>query len=303
MRVWRDASLWNRVQACESASTVWCCSLSSLSPSVSLAFVRLSVPLLSHSVYGDMGHGTMLFLFALYLLWNEEKFLGMSRRGEMSEIPSMVFGGRYLLVMMGFFAAYSGTIYNDLFSNPVNIFGTHWSGNETAGIDAFDGKPYPYGIDPAWYHTTNELAFFNSMKMKLAVTLGVTQMTFGICLGALNDIYFGDRLALVYVDMHGRCTRRDVRVAGVSIDLRSVFVRRYMIDCSRICALSLLPLSFLITLSLLVQVRVPSSFRVHHVHIRLHGVHHRLQADTSMGSRHDAATVDPDDDTDVLVAG
>lgn len=80
------------------------------------------------------------------------------------------------------------------------MFPSHWvtSGNGSTSVDDFDGSPYPYGVDPAWYHTTNELAFFNSMKMKLAVTLGVTQMTFGICLGAFNDVYFKDYLAIFF---------------------------------------------------------------------------------------------------------
>lgn len=159
-----------------------------------------------------MGHGSLLFIFSLFLLWNEDKMLDQLRRGTLAEIPSMVFGGRYLLVMMGAFALYAGTIYNDLFSCPINLFGSRWDvpvipddiGNSTAyenvsiGLQNFKGNPYPYGVDPAWYHTTNELAFFNSMKMKLAVTLGVTQMTFGICLGAMNDLYYKDYLAIFF---------------------------------------------------------------------------------------------------------
>jgi len=168
-------------------------------------FTIISFPFLFGIMYGDIGHGTLLFLFALYLLYNEKKFLDQERRGTLGEIPSMVFGGRYLLVMMGAFALYAGTIYNDLFSCPTNVFGSRWdlppliNGTiDTASVDDFRGQPYPYGVDPSWYHTTNELAFFNSMKMKLAVTLGVTQMVFGIALGAMNDIYFKDWMALIF---------------------------------------------------------------------------------------------------------
>lgn len=175
-------------------------------------FTIISFPFLFGIMYGDMGHGSLLFMFALFMLWNEKKWLELEKRGQLGEIPSMVFGGRYLLVMMGAFALYAGTIYNDLFSCPINAFGSQWNvpvypdlvGNETGpanfsqGLYDFSGKPYPYGVDPAWYHTTNELAFFNSMKMKLAVTLGVTQMTFGIILGAFNDIYFKDNLAIFF---------------------------------------------------------------------------------------------------------
>ena len=30
---------------------------------------------------------------------------------------------------------------------------------------------YPFGVDPIWYHKVNELAFFNSLKMKLSVII------------------------------------------------------------------------------------------------------------------------------------
>jgi V-type H+-transporting ATPase subunit a len=32
---------------------------------------------------------------------------------------------------------------------------------------------YPVGIDPAWHLGSNELAYLNSLKMKLSVILGV----------------------------------------------------------------------------------------------------------------------------------
>jgi V-type H+-transporting ATPase subunit a len=39
---------------------------------------------------------------------------------------------------------------------------------------------------------SNELAFFNSLKMKVAVILGVLQMIFGIVIRGMNNIYFNN---------------------------------------------------------------------------------------------------------------
>jgi V-type H+-transporting ATPase subunit a len=39
---------------------------------------------------------------------------------------------------------------------------------------------YPFGIDPKWYIASNELNFFNSLKMKFAVIVGVVQMMWGL---------------------------------------------------------------------------------------------------------------------------
>ncbi|MFN9910313.1 MAG: V-type ATPase 116kDa subunit family protein [bacterium] len=42
-----------------------------------------------------------------------------------------------------------------------------------------EGCVYPLGLDPRWYNASNELNFFNSLKMKMAVIIGVLQMSFG----------------------------------------------------------------------------------------------------------------------------
>lgn len=158
-------------------------------------FTIISFPFLFGVMYGDIGHGAILCIGALYFIWNEAYYNRRVREGKMDEIMGMIFGGRYMLIAMGAFAMYAGFIYNDCFSIPLNLFGSRWSvPSARSGADSVSSVSsfgvYPFGVDPGWYHTTNELAFFNSLKMKLAVTIGVAQMTFGIVLGAFNNIHF-----------------------------------------------------------------------------------------------------------------
>lgn len=44
----------------------------------------------------------------------------------------------------------------------------------------------------------SDLTFYNSLKMKLSVSVGVIQMTFGVILSLLNKIYFRDYLGVFF---------------------------------------------------------------------------------------------------------
>ena len=63
--------------------------------------------------------------------------------------------------------------------------------------ESFDG-PYPFGLDPIWHGTRTELTFFNSLKMKMSIVMGVVHMTLGIVMSLFNHLYFRDRLSLIF---------------------------------------------------------------------------------------------------------
>ena len=73
-------------------------------------------------MFGDVGHGFLMFLFALFLVL-KEKSLGKTKLNEMIQT---CFDGRYLLLVMAIFSIYCGFIYNEFFSIPLNIFGSRW---------------------------------------------------------------------------------------------------------------------------------------------------------------------------------
>uniref|UniRef100_A0A8C9VJP9 V-type proton ATPase subunit a n=1 Tax=Scleropages formosus TaxID=113540 RepID=A0A8C9VJP9_SCLFO len=166
-------------------------------------YTIITFPFLFAVMFGDLGHGVVLTCAALYLVLRERQLFAKKIDNEMF---SMVFAGRYIILLMGIFSIYTGIIYNDCFSKSLNIFGSGWSvkamfgengtlqGNAVLQLDpnikgVFSG-PYPVGIDPIWNIATNKLTFLNSFKMKMSVILGVIHMMFGVTVGLFNHIYF-----------------------------------------------------------------------------------------------------------------
>uniref|UniRef100_A0A8C1ZKN8 V-type proton ATPase subunit a n=1 Tax=Cyprinus carpio TaxID=7962 RepID=A0A8C1ZKN8_CYPCA len=171
-------------------------------------YTIITFPFLFAVMFGDMGHGVLMTCAALYLVIRESRLLAQKSDNEMF---SMIFAGRYIILLMGIFSVYTGLIYNDCFSKSLNMFGSSWSvrpmffpkgnwtfetldGNSVLQLDpavpGVFGGPYPLGIDPIWNIATNKLTFLNSFKMKMSVILGVIHMLFGVSLSLFNHLYF-----------------------------------------------------------------------------------------------------------------
>lgn len=172
-------------------------------------YAIITFPFLFAVMFGDIGHGILMALFALYIVKNERRYNAMGNR--MSEMFKACYEGRYIILLMGLFSIYTGFIYNELFAVPIDIFGSRWkytADSEMAcGIDNCENpaavlpplSPYPLGFDPAWKASKTGLVFFNSYKMKLSIILGVAQMVMGIVLSYRNAKFFKQKLEIWYV--------------------------------------------------------------------------------------------------------
>ena len=142
-------------------------------------------------MFGDVGHGFCWLIAGIYMI-AAEKSLGASR---LNETVAMVFNARYMICLMAFFAVYNGFIYNDTFALGVTYFAP--SAYNFSDGDVVQTGVYPFGLDPIWKISSNEILFGNSLKMKISVTFGVLHMILGVCFKGANKIYFRDWNAFI----------------------------------------------------------------------------------------------------------
>ncbi len=95
---------------------------------------------------------------------------------------------RYLLLLMSVFSFYAGLIYNDFSSLSFNLFGSCYLNNEQV-LTSIKGNNcvYLFGVDPVWTVSHNELQYTNSLKMKMAIIIGIAEMSLGIILRGINN--------------------------------------------------------------------------------------------------------------------
>ncbi|XP_070172748.1 V-type proton ATPase 116 kDa subunit a 1 isoform X1 [Polyergus mexicanus] len=167
-------------------------------------YTIITFPFLFAIMFGDTGHGLIMFLFGGWMVLKEKP---LAAKKSDNEIWNIFFGGRYIIFLMGLFSMYTGLIYNDVFSKSLNIFGSNWLINynystihsnkdlqlNPSSKDYID-YPYPFGMDPVWQLAENKIIFQNSYKMKISIIFGVIHMLFGVLVGLWNHMYFKKRL-------------------------------------------------------------------------------------------------------------
>ncbi|KAK0225032.1 V-type ATPase, V0 complex, 116kDa subunit family [Armillaria nabsnona] len=160
-------------------------------------FAVVTFPFLFAVMFGDIGHGFIIFFAALYMILSERKL----SKADLGEIFGQFFFGRYIILLMGIFSIYTGFMYNDIFSKSLHIWHSGWDFPDGEGkvTGVSNGHMYPFGLDPGWHGADNNLVFVNSYKMKMSVVLGVIHMTFALCLQLPNHFKF-KRLVDIYAN-------------------------------------------------------------------------------------------------------
>lgn len=161
-------------------------------------FTVITFPFLFAVMFGDVGHGILILLASGAMIYYEKPML----RAKLDEITSMFFYGRYIIVMMGAFAVFTGFMYNDIFSLSMHLFHTGWEWPRGNGALTAEptGRVYPLGLDPTWHGAENNLVFTNSLKMKMSIVLGVVHMTFALLLNIPNNIHF-KRVSWIWAEL------------------------------------------------------------------------------------------------------
>lgn len=169
-------------------------------------YTIITFPFLFAVMFGDFGHGSIMALFALWMILQEKP---LQAKKSDNEIWNIFFGGRYIIFLMGVFSMYTGLIYNDMFSKSLNVFGSTWkvtyntstiTENAQLQLDprtSFTNSAYPFGLDPVWQVArSNKIIFQNGLKMKISIIFGVLHMMFGVIMSLRNYRYFNDKLSI-----------------------------------------------------------------------------------------------------------
>ena len=109
-------------------------------------FATVFFPFYFAVMFGDIGHGLVLFAFAAFLLFRQRQFKKTAHKHEASQrnfmnftrllffsfqLFNIIFQGRFVLLLAAIGSIYVGVIYNDVFSKATDSIGTSWHTNFT----------------------------------------------------------------------------------------------------------------------------------------------------------------------------
>ncbi|KAG9342368.1 hypothetical protein JZ751_016362 [Albula glossodonta] len=164
-------------------------------------FTIITFPFLFAVMFGDVGHGMLLTLLALWMLLQERDPKLSTSGNEVGpptrDTPTAMAHckGKCIICFSRGLSLFPSSWHLQPMMRHYNWSDETLHGNQYLTLDpsvegVFQG-PYPFGIDPVWRLATNHLTFLNSYKMKMSVIIGVVHMTFGVCLSFFNYILFG----------------------------------------------------------------------------------------------------------------
>ena len=155
-------------------------------------FTIITFPFLFGVMFGDIGHGLVVFIFGIIICLNNKSL----SKGVLKPILE----ARYFVLLLGFFSVFCGLLYNDFLSIPIYFKSCYPKiGKSGEHLEKIKDCKYEFGLDPVWMISTNELMFVNSLKMKLSVILGVSHMVLGIFLKGFNALFEKNCIEFLFI--------------------------------------------------------------------------------------------------------
>uniref|UniRef100_A0A1I8G7K4 V-type proton ATPase subunit a n=1 Tax=Macrostomum lignano TaxID=282301 RepID=A0A1I8G7K4_9PLAT len=155
-------------------------------------FAIVTFPFLFAVMYGDFGHGTLMFLAALWMVLREKQLAPTAKLSEIWATSVNIFGSGWSVR-----GQFNQSLTPDQIRTQVRGIESLQLNPNDAQAKAWRANPYPFGLDPVWQVSGNKITFTNSIKMKTSVVLGVIHMLFGVFVSLTNHLHRRDMLSVV----------------------------------------------------------------------------------------------------------